>query len=240
MLADPDRLGAAGSRPWSPAEDRALGGGHVRAFWRVISVTPRPIDARRSHPHERSTRTAPAAPRAGSRSSTRSPSRLLAAGVPLGFNGLITIRGRTSGLPRTTPVAIIEVAGRRWVWAPWGDVHWVRNLRAAGARDDHRARPRGGGHARPSWTRPSESRSSATSWVRSRGACRSVVRFIRIVDGVDLDDPVEAAEGRPVFEPPALIRVRMRVGPAGSRSRSELAILGLLQECSATAERSRP
>ena len=43
---------------------------------------------------------------------------LLAAGVPLGFNGLITIRGRKSGLPRTTPVAIIEVSGRRWVWAP--------------------------------------------------------------------------------------------------------------------------
>src|SRR5690242_2958080 len=57
---------------------------------------------------------------------------LLAAGVPLGFNGLITIRGRKSGLPRTTPVAIIAVAGRRWVWAPWGDVQWVRNLRVAG------------------------------------------------------------------------------------------------------------
>src|SRR6476659_3065377 len=57
---------------------------------------------------------------------------LLGAGVPLGFNGLITIRGRTSGLPRTTPVAIIQYEGRRWMWAPWGDVHWVRNLRAAG------------------------------------------------------------------------------------------------------------
>jgi len=57
---------------------------------------------------------------------------LMAAGVPLGFNGLITVRGRQSGLPRTTPVAIIEVSGRRWVWAPWGDVQWVRNLRAAG------------------------------------------------------------------------------------------------------------
>ncbi len=57
---------------------------------------------------------------------------LLAAGVPLGPNGLVTIRGRKSGLPRTTPVAIIEVSGRRWVWAPWGDVQWVRNLRASG------------------------------------------------------------------------------------------------------------
>ena len=57
---------------------------------------------------------------------------LLALRVPLGFNGLISIRGRKSGLARTTPVAIIEVSGRRWVWAPWGDVQWVRNLRAAG------------------------------------------------------------------------------------------------------------
>ena len=57
---------------------------------------------------------------------------LFAAGVPLGLNGLITIPGRKSGLPRTTPVAIMPVAGRRWVWAPWGEVHWVRNLRAAG------------------------------------------------------------------------------------------------------------
>src|SRR5512133_836212 len=57
---------------------------------------------------------------------------LMVAGVPLGPNALITIRGRKSGLPRTTPLAIIEVSGRRWVWAPWGEVQWVRNLRAAG------------------------------------------------------------------------------------------------------------
>ena len=57
---------------------------------------------------------------------------LLAAGVPMGPNGLVTIRGRKSGLARTTPLAIIEVGGRRWVWAPWGEVQWVRNLRAAG------------------------------------------------------------------------------------------------------------
>ena len=38
---------------------------------------------------------------------------LVAAGVPMGFNGLITIRGRKSGLPRTAAVAIITVSGRR-------------------------------------------------------------------------------------------------------------------------------
>ncbi len=58
--------------------------------------------------------------------------RLLRAGVPMGPNALITVRGRTSGEPRSTPLAIIELDGRRWVWSPWGDVHWVRNLRAAG------------------------------------------------------------------------------------------------------------
>src|SRR5262245_35519061 len=57
---------------------------------------------------------------------------LLASGIPLGLNRLVTIRGRSSGLPRKTPLAVIEVGGRRWVWAPWGEVQWVRNLRAAG------------------------------------------------------------------------------------------------------------
>src|SRR5688500_3359397 len=57
---------------------------------------------------------------------------LLAAGMPMGFNGLLTVPGRTTGIPRTTALAIVEEGGRRWVWAPWGDVQWVKNLRAAG------------------------------------------------------------------------------------------------------------
>src|SRR5262249_7592032 len=58
--------------------------------------------------------------------------RLLAAGLPLRPNALVTGRGPQTGEARTTPVAIIERGGRRWIWSPWGDVHWVRNLRAAG------------------------------------------------------------------------------------------------------------
>jgi deazaflavin-dependent oxidoreductase (nitroreductase family) len=124
---------------------------------------------------------------------------LLAAGVPLGPNGLITIRGRKSGLPRTTPVAIIDVSGRRWVWAPWGEVHWVQNLRAAG-------------RATVTVRRRQEEVTAAELDPTERVAffrdvlgplARSIpfgVWFIRIVDGVDLDDPVEAAEGRRVFE----------------------------------------
>jgi deazaflavin-dependent oxidoreductase (nitroreductase family) len=126
-------------------------------------------------------------------------SALLAAGVPLGFNGLLTVRGRTSGLPRTTPVAIIVLSGRRWVWAPWGEVHWVRNLREA---------------ERATITvRRQEIEVTATELdpperVRFfRDVLGAVARgipfgvtFIRVIDGVDLNDPVDAANGRPVFE----------------------------------------
>jgi deazaflavin-dependent oxidoreductase (nitroreductase family) len=58
--------------------------------------------------------------------------RLLGAGVPLGPNALITTRGRKSGLPRTTPVALVELDGQRWIQSPFGEVNWVRNLRESG------------------------------------------------------------------------------------------------------------
>jgi deazaflavin-dependent oxidoreductase (nitroreductase family) len=124
---------------------------------------------------------------------------LIAAGVPMGFNGLITIRGRKSGLPRTTAVAIIEVSGRRWVWAPWGEVHWVRNLRAAG-RATITVR-RGTEEVTATELDPTQ----RIEFFRDTlgPLARSIPfgsRFIRIVDGVDLDKPLEAAEGRPVFE----------------------------------------
>ena len=128
---------------------------------------------------------------------------LLAAHVPLGVNGLITIRGRKSGRPRTNPIAIIEVSGRRWVWAPWGEVHWVRNLRAAGCAT---ITVRG----RKEEVRATELDSTERIgfFGNSLGPlARSIpfgVQFIRIVDGVDLNRPVEAAEGRPVFELHAL------------------------------------
>lgn len=124
---------------------------------------------------------------------------LLAAGTPIGPNGLITIRGRKSGLPRTTPVAIIEVSGRRWVWAPWGDVHWVRNLRAAG-RATITVRRRNE-DVRATELDPAE-RIEFFRDVLGPLARRIPfgVWFIRTFDGVDLNDPVEAAEGRRVFE----------------------------------------
>lgn len=45
---------------------------------------------------------------------------------------LFTVRGRRSGQPRTTPIAVLEQGGQRYLVAPYGVVDWVRNLRAAG------------------------------------------------------------------------------------------------------------
>ena len=59
-------------------------------------------------------------------------STLLRAGLKPGNMALLTVRGRKSGLPRTTPVSLGERDGRRWLIAAFGEVDWVRNLRAAG------------------------------------------------------------------------------------------------------------
>jgi deazaflavin-dependent oxidoreductase (nitroreductase family) len=124
---------------------------------------------------------------------------VLAAGLPMGFNGLMTIRGRKSGEPRTTPVAIIEVSGRRWVWAPWGEVHWVRNLRAAGRATIEVRRQTEDVTATE--LDPAQ-RVEFFRYVLGPLARRIPMGmwFIRTVDGVDLKRPKEAAANRPVFE----------------------------------------
>ena len=53
---------------------------------------------------------------------------------------LLTVRGRTSGLPRTTPVVLLERPPERWLVSPYGEVAWVRNARAAGEVELTRAR----------------------------------------------------------------------------------------------------
>ena len=124
---------------------------------------------------------------------------LMRAGVPLGPNGLVTIRGRKSGIPRTNPVAVIEFNGRRWIWAPWGEVNWVRNLRAAGEASISK-------HRRTDEVRATElTPDQRIGFFRNDlgGLARRFpfgVWFIRTVDSVDLNDPEGAAKGRPVFE----------------------------------------
>jgi deazaflavin-dependent oxidoreductase (nitroreductase family) len=56
--------------------------------------------------------------------------------VRLGFNFgpismiLLTVYGRKTGQPHTTPIGLFTVAGRRYVFSSFGEVNWVRNLRS--------------------------------------------------------------------------------------------------------------
>ena len=58
--------------------------------------------------------------------------------APAGMH-LLTVRGRKTGLPRTVPVNLTEHQGHRWLVAPYGEVAWVRNARAAGEVELRRA-----------------------------------------------------------------------------------------------------
>ena len=61
---------------------------------------------------------------------------LLRAGVKMGPKSfpmvLLTVRGRKSGQPRTVPVVLSERDDKRYLVGTFGEVNWVRNLRAAG------------------------------------------------------------------------------------------------------------
>jgi deazaflavin-dependent oxidoreductase (nitroreductase family) len=54
----------------------------------------------------------------------------------------LSVIGRRSGRWRTTPVAVLEYEGERYLVSYRGESEWVRNLRAAGGR----ARLRQKGH----------------------------------------------------------------------------------------------
>ena len=53
---------------------------------------------------------------------------------------LLTVPGRRSGTPRSTPVTLVEEDGQRWLVAPYGAVGWVHNARAAGQVELSRGR----------------------------------------------------------------------------------------------------
>ena len=124
---------------------------------------------------------------------------LLAAGVPMGPDVLITIRGRRSGRPRTTPITLCENDGRWGLISPFGEVNWVRNLRAAGSATLTVRR------RRVEVTAVELGQPEAAAFIRdvlAPHARRSLFGawFVRNVDKIDIDDPVAAARGRPVFE----------------------------------------
>lgn len=45
---------------------------------------------------------------------------------------VLEVKGRISGVWRATPVKLLELDGRRYLVAMYGETQWVRNLRARG------------------------------------------------------------------------------------------------------------
>lgn len=130
--------------------------------------------------------------------------RLMRIGLPMGPNVPMTVRGRTTGVPRTTAVAVSEIAGRRYVIGAYGDVHWVRNLRAAG---EATLRVDGADvHVRATELDPQAARTFFAETIpgyiaRFPRLGRAFLRFLfRLVSPDLLNDPVKAAATRPVFE----------------------------------------
>ncbi|MEQ4204426.1 nitroreductase family deazaflavin-dependent oxidoreductase [Actinopolymorpha sp. B9G3] len=63
-------------------------------------------------------------------------------GLPFGTMHLLTVPGRRTGAPRTTPVSPYTVDGQRYVVAGQVDGDWAKNVRAAGEATLARGRRR--------------------------------------------------------------------------------------------------
>jgi deazaflavin-dependent oxidoreductase (nitroreductase family) len=128
--------------------------------------------------------------------------RLLRAGLPFGPNVLLTVRGRSSGLPRTFPVAILELEARRYVQSPFGEVQWVRNLRASGEAVVSKGRDREAVVAvelAPEAAGP-VLRDALAPYLRSRVGGAYLGRTYHLRTDSTLEDYVAAARDHPIFE----------------------------------------
>src|SRR5207248_9122203 len=67
---------------------------------------------------------------------------LIRLGLPTGPMFMLTAPGRKTGQPRSTPITPQVDGGRRYAMAPYGEVAWVQNVRAAGGRAGLKSRGR--------------------------------------------------------------------------------------------------
>jgi hypothetical protein len=95
-------------------------------------------------------------------------------------------------------VTLCEYGGRRGLISPFGETDWVRNLRAAGEATISI------GRRREEVTAVELNLPEAGVFIRDVIAPRARETrlgawFVRTVDRIDLDQPMETAQGKPVF-----------------------------------------
>jgi deazaflavin-dependent oxidoreductase (nitroreductase family) len=112
---------------------------------------------------------------------------------------LLTVKGRKSGVPRTTPVTICDYGGRRGFISPFGETNWARNLRAAGTATIRFGRKRE--EVRAIELDHDEAVRFIKEVIAPIAATSKIGDwFVRNIDKIDLDHPDETAVGKPVFE----------------------------------------
>lgn len=57
---------------------------------------------------------------------------MLSRGIGPATQRVLTVPGRTSGVPRRTPIAIVTLGDERYIVAGYSKAAWVSNVRAAG------------------------------------------------------------------------------------------------------------
>jgi deazaflavin-dependent oxidoreductase (nitroreductase family) len=95
---------------------------------------------------------------------------LLRIGVAGRHTYLLGVRGRRSGRTYSTPIILVE-NGDRWLVAHYGEVSWVRNVRAAGEATLSRGRRRE--EIKRSEVGPQESAPVLRQYLRQAKAVRS-------------------------------------------------------------------
>lgn len=123
--------------------------------------------------------------------------RLLRSAIPMGSLMLLAVLGRMSSKVYTTPVALVKQGHERWLVAAFGDVNWVRNLRAAGTAHLIRGR-----HAEP--IRASELETSAAApvlrqFLRAYHLIPFIAPYFRVTSQAPLDAFEQEAAHHPVF-----------------------------------------
>ncbi len=110
---------------------------------------------------------------------------------------VLSVRGRTSGQWRSTPVNLLSYGGQRYLVAPRGQTQWVRNLRVAGEGELRVGRrvERFRAAELPDDRKPEILRAYLRRWRMEVGV---------FFDGVSPDAPdarlLEIAPGYPVFQ----------------------------------------
>jgi deazaflavin-dependent oxidoreductase (nitroreductase family) len=131
---------------------------------------------------------------------------MLRVGLPMGPTVLLKVRGRKTGKTHTTPVGLFERGDRRWLFAEFGQVNWVRNLR------ENPAEVIGRGRHHESITAVELSTQDAAAvlhdivvpWLKGPMGTMAAVMAGGPIFGVSMDAPVAAFVGEvnrhPIFE----------------------------------------